>query len=319
MKNNTIRTLLSVALLSTVFAQPILAKEVRWVDRIVVIVNQDIITERDITDLMGSLKATMPKDQAVNDETLRQAAIEQLIDKKLVLQTAKRMNITATNAEIQSQIEQIAQSQNMSVEKLYQVVAKEGVKKDALHKTIAENIAIEKTTAQYMADVKVTDSDVQQFLAQNNFPTELPQYAVSHILIKTDDKKNDDAVRKQLLNIRGKLSQGVSFADLARQYSHDASSANGGNIGWVSQGLSSPAFDKALSGLQKGEVSPPIKSEFGWHLIQLNDQRMAAIPPEQRVAIAKNIIAQQKAPMAYQGWLQQMRSAAYIDFRKKPY
>ncbi|MBQ9182510.1 MAG: peptidylprolyl isomerase [Neisseriaceae bacterium] len=319
MKNNKIRTMMSAIVLATVFAQPVWAKEVRWVDRIVVIVNQDIITERDINDTIGNLKATMPKGQTPNNDELRQAAIEQLIDKKLILQTAKRMNIAANEAEIQSQIAQIAQSQNMSVEKLYQAIAKEGVKKDALHKTIAENIAIEKTTAQYMADVKVTDSDVQQFLAQNNFPTELPQYAVSHILIKTDDKKNDDAVRKQLLNIRGKLSQGVSFADLARQYSQDASSTNGGNIGWVSQGMSSPAFDKALSGLQKGEVSPPIKSEFGWHLIQLNDQRMAAIPPEQRVAIAKNIIAQQKAPMAYQGWLQQMRSAAYIDFRKKPY
>lgn len=315
-----IRTLLSAAIIAAAMSQPIVAKEVRWVDRIVVIVNEDIITERDINDLIGNLKATMPKGQAVNNEELRQTAIEQLIDKKLILQAAKRMNITATNAEIQNQIEQIAQSQNMSVEKLYQVVAKEGVNKDALHKTIAENIAIEKTTAQYMADVKVTDEDVQQFLSQNNLPSELPQYAVSHILIKTDDKKDDNAVRTQLVNIRKKLSQGVSFADLARQFSQDTASAtNGGSIGWVSQGMSAPEFDQALSKLQKGEVSPPIKSQFGWHLIRLDDTRMAPLAAEQRLAMAKNIIAQQKAPMAYQAWLQQMRSSAYIDYRKKPY
>ena len=315
-----IRALLSAAIIAAAMSQPIVAKEVRWVDRIVVIVNQDIITERDINDLVGNLKATMPKGQAVNNEELRQTAIEQLIDKKLILQAAKRMNITASNAEIQNQIEQIAQSQNMSVEKLYQVVAKEGVNKDALHKTIAENIAIEKTTAQYMADVKVTDADVQQFLSQNNLPNELPQYAVSHILIKTDDKKGDDAVRTQLVNIRKKLSQGVSFADLARQYSQDTASAtNGGSIGWVSLGSSSPAFDNALKNMKKGEVSSPIKSEFGWHLIQLNDVQMAQLNDQQRVNMAKSIIAQQKAPMAYQGWLQQMRSHAYIDFRKKPY
>lgn len=315
-----IRTLLSAAIIAAAMSQPIVAKEVRWVDRIVVIVNQDIITERDINDLVGNLKATMPKGQAVNNEELRQTAIEQLIDKKLILQAAKRMNITATNAEIQNQIEQIAQSQNMSVEKLYQVVAKEGVNKDALHKTIAENIAIEKTTAQYMADVKVTDEDVQQFLSQNNLPSELPQYAVSHILIKTDDKKDDNAVRTQLVNIRKKLSQGVSFADLARQYSQDTASAtNGGSIGWVSLGSSSPAFDNALKNMKKGDVSSPIKSEFGWHLIQLNDVQMAQLNDQQRVNMAKSIIAQQKAPMAYQGWLQQMRTHAYIDFRKKPY
>ena len=315
-----IRALLSAAIIAAAMSQPIVAKEVRWVDRIVVIVNEDIITERDINDLVGNLKATMPKGQAVNNEELRQTAIEQLIDKKLILQAAKRMNITASNAEIQNQIEQIAQSQNMSVEKLYQVVAKEGVNKDALHKTIAENIAIEKTTAQYMADVKVTDADVQQFLSQNNLPNELPQYAVSHILIKTDDKKGDDAVRTQLVNIRKKLSQGVSFADLARQYSQDTASAtNGGSIGWVSLGSSSPTFDNALKNMQKGDVSSPIKSEFGWHLIQLNDVQMAQLNDQQRVNMAKSIIAQQKAPMAYQGWLQQMRSHAYIDFRKKPY
>ena len=315
-----IRPLFVSIILSAALIQPALAKEVRWVDRIVVIVNQDIITERDINDMVGNLKAAMPKGQAVNNEELRQTAIEQLIDKKLILQTAKRMNISATNAEIQNQIEQIAQSQNMSVEKLYQAVAKEGVNKDALHKTIAENIAIEKTTAQYMADVKITNEDVQQFVAQNNLPNEVPQYAVSHILIKTDDKKGDDAVRTQLVNIRKKLSQGVSFADLARQYSQDTASAtNGGSIGWVSLGSSSPAFDNALKNMKKGDVSSPIKSEFGWHLIQLNDVQMAQLSDQQRLAMAKSIIAQQKAPMAYQGWLQQMRSHAYIDFRKKPY
>ena len=113
-----IRALLSAAIIAAAISQPIVAKEVRWVDRIVVIVNQDIITERDINDAIGNLKATLPKGQTVNDEELRQAAIEQLIDKKLILQTAKRMDIAATNAEIQSQIEQIAAAQNMSVEKI---------------------------------------------------------------------------------------------------------------------------------------------------------------------------------------------------------
>ena len=320
MKTNKICTMMSAVLLSAVLMQSAAANEVRWVDRIVVIVNQDIITERDITDLMGNIKATLPKNEVPDDTVLRQTAIDQLIDKKLVLQTAKRMEIGASEAEIAAQIEQIAQSQNMSVEALYKAIAKEGVSKENLHKTIAENIAIEKTTAKYMADVKVTDADVQQFLAQNNLPAELPQYAVSHILIKPDDKKGDNAVRTQLVNIRNKLSQGVAFADLARQFSQDTASAtNGGSIGWVSQGMSAPEFDQALSKLQKGEVSPPIKSQFGWHLIRLDDTRMAPLAAEQRLAMAKNIIAQQKAPMAYQSWLQQMRSSAYIDYRKKPY
>lgn len=320
MKFNQIHTIVCAMIMGIALVQPVAAKEVRWVDRIVVIVNQDIITERDITDLMGNLKATMPKNEIPDDATLRQTAVEQLIDKKLILQAAKRMNISATNAEIQNQIEQIANAQNMSVEKLYQVVAKEGVNKDALHKTIAENIAIEKVTAQYMADVKVSNADVQQFLSQNNLPHELPQYAVRHILMKTDSKKDDNAVHTQLLNIRKKLSQGVAFADLARQYSQDTASAiNGGSIGWVSQGMSSPAFDNALKNMQKGEVSQPIKSEFGWHLIQLDDVQMTPLNEQQRLAMAKSIIAQQKAPMAYQDWLQQMRTHAYIDFRKKPY
>ena len=248
---------------------------------------------------------------------------DQLFQLSFYAASASQKNIigelAAINAEIESQIAQIADAQNMSVEKLYQTVAKEGVNKDTLHKTIAENIAIEKTTAQYMADVKITDSEVQQFMAQNNFPNELPQYNISHILIKTDAKKGDDAVRKQLLNIRGKLSQGVRFEDLAHQYSQDASSMNGGNIGWIGQGMSSPAFDSVLANMQKDEVSQPVKSEFGWHLIKLNDRRMAQLTQEQRVNMAKAIISQQKAPMAYQGWLQQMRSSAYIDFRKKPY
>ncbi|MBR7059135.1 MAG: SurA N-terminal domain-containing protein, partial [Neisseriaceae bacterium] len=129
--------------------------DVKWVDRIVVIVNKDIITERDIDDVMNNIRSTQDKNAKIDENLLRQSAIEQLIDKKLLLQAAHFKKIIVSGEEIENSIESIANSQGISKQKLYDTIAKEGVSREMLHKTIAENLYIEKVTKQYMENIPV--------------------------------------------------------------------------------------------------------------------------------------------------------------------
>lgn len=296
------------------------AAKVEWVDRIAIIVNQDVITERDISDMEGNLKNSFPKGKAPDAAALRQAAIEQLIDKKLILQIAQRNNITASDAEIDQMVAQIAQGRGISTDKVYADIAKEGISRQFLRKTIAENIIVNKITQQeVMNAAQVSNEEVARFLAQNPQIPTVTQYEVRHILLKAEGR-SDQQARAELLKIRSQLQKGASFDALAAKYSQDdASAQNGGRIGWISRGMSAPEFDQALQGLKVGQISAPIKSGFGWHLMRIDNTRQQAMSEEERVAAARAFIAEQKAPQAYQAWLQQLREAAYVDFRKKPY
>ena len=306
-------------ILLAVFACSIQAAEIRWVDRIVVVVNDDIITERDIRDTVENMKKGASKSDATNNNALRQAAIEQLIDKKLVLQIAKSRDIKVSDNEIQQAVEQIAKSQNMTVDQLYKTIEKEGVSKENLHKTIAENIYIDKITSQYKSSIKVSDEEIAQFIQSNNIPTSVVQYEVQHILLK-NNKRSDSKVKNELAHIRKQLTQGASFEELAAKYSHDTQSASqGGLIGWISQGSSESSFDEILGSLKVGEVSNPVKSQFGWHLIKLKDTRQTQVSREQQIEFIRSYIIEQKTPHAYQQWLSELRKSAYINYREKPY
>ena len=292
--------------------------DVKWIDRIVVIVNKDIITERDIDDVMNNIRSTQAKNAKIDENLLRQSAIEQLIDKKLLLQAAHFKKITVSDEEIENAVESIANNQKISKQKLYDTIAKEGVSRDMLHKTIAENLYIEKVTKLYMESINVSDAEIQQFLSQKNAP-QITQYEVQHILLKSNKYKDKDA-KNELNKIKAQLNKGTSFDSLASSHSQDEASAkNGGNIGWITRGTSEESFEKALANLKVGQVSEPIKSKFGWHLIRLNNTRQVDMSEEEKIKAAREYLAEQKMPAAYQGWLEQMRKAAYIDYRKKPY
>src|SRR3546814_9423162 len=90
-----------------------------------------------------------------------------------------------------------------------------------------------------------------------------------HILIKTNKVMADDQARDLLLKLRRRIENGESFDELARRYSEDATAPQGGDLGWLSPGDTVPAFEQAMDALQVGQVSEPVKSPFGWHLIQV--------------------------------------------------
>lgn len=141
------------------------------------------------------------------------------------------------------------------------------------------------------------------------------QTHVSHILIKTTELISDDDARKRLETLRTRVLNGEPFEDLARANSDDLSAAKGGDIGWVYPGDTVPEFQRAMDALAPGELSEPVKSPFGWHLIRVEERRTEDVSDKRKRAVARNTLKQRKIEEATDDWLRQLISSAFVQYR----
>jgi len=136
-----------------------------------------------------------------------------------------------------------------------------------------------------------------------------------HILIKTNELTSESDARNRLLQLKERIDNGVKFDELARLHSEDASASKGGDLGWVNPGDTVPDFEKAMNALQPGEVSAPVQSPFGWHLIQVLERRDQDVTQERQKLMARQAIRERKAEEAFQDWVRQIRDSAYVELR----
>ncbi|WP_429318868.1 peptidylprolyl isomerase [Paraburkholderia sp. GAS448] len=143
----------------------------------------------------------------------------------------------------------------------------------------------------------------------------LVQTHVRHILLRVGDGMSEPAAREKLLEIKRDVLAGGDFSKFARTYSQDGSSSQGGDLGWISPGETVPEFERAMNALQDNQISDPVRSEYGYHLIQVLGRRDAEGSISQQMDLARQAIGQRKAEQAYADWLRQLRDTAYINYK----
>ncbi|ALS66840.2 molecular chaperone SurA [Pandoraea apista] len=144
----------------------------------------------------------------------------------------------------------------------------------------------------------------------------VPQIHARHILIRVGDGVSEAQARQKLLDIKAKIESGKGdFADFARQFSVDGSASQGGDLGWISPGETVPAFERAMSELKDGQISDPVRSEYGYHLIQVLGHRESQVSGDQERNLAMQELRGRKSEQQYRDWLQQLRDSAYVDYR----
>lgn len=144
----------------------------------------------------------------------------------------------------------------------------------------------------------------------------IDQTLARHILVATNELVGDDLARDTLLGLRERLDAGEDFADLARRQSDDpGSAARGGDLGWVEAGQMVPAFERAMDALGRGEISEPVRTRFGWHLIQVVDRRQHDNTEEFTRDMARESIFRRKAEEEHAEWLRRLRDEAYVEVR----
>jgi peptidyl-prolyl cis-trans isomerase SurA len=147
-------------------------------------------------------------------------------------------------------------------------------------------------------------------------PLVVEQTHARHILVKLNEIVSEDEAQHRLLTVRERLvNGGAEFAEMARQYSEDGTAANGGDLGWVNPGDTVPPFEKAMNELQPGEISQPVRSPFGFHLIQVLERRKQDMTKEAARLKARQEIRARKSEEAYQDWVRELRDRAYVELR----
>ena len=144
----------------------------------------------------------------------------------------------------------------------------------------------------------------------------IQQTQVRHILIRPSASLSEDEIRRRLESIRERVLAGnVSFEAMAKQYSVDGSAANGGALGWVYAGDTVPEFERAMDALQPGQISAPIRTQFGFHLIEVLDRREDAASPERQRQAARRALFESRSDAAWGEWLDELRARTYVEKR----
>lgn len=136
-----------------------------------------------------------------------------------------------------------------------------------------------------------------------------------HILVRVNELVSESEALHKLTGLRDRLVHGEDFAELARLYSQDGSAAKGGDLGWLYPGDTVPDFERAMNALQPGDISEPIHSPFGFHLIEVLERRVQDVSDERQRMAARQALRERKLDEAYQDWLRQIRDRAYVEYR----
>jgi len=141
------------------------------------------------------------------------------------------------------------------------------------------------------------------------------QNHVRHILVRTSESVSQDEATRKLLALRERIVNGSNFAELARLNSDDASAGRGGDLGWIYPGDTVPDFERAMKELKPLEVSKPVKTQFGWHLIQVLERRTTDASSDRKRLEARKALRERKSDEAFQEWLRQLRDRAWVEYR----
>jgi peptidyl-prolyl cis-trans isomerase SurA len=141
------------------------------------------------------------------------------------------------------------------------------------------------------------------------------QTRARHILVKTSELMSEGDARRRVEGLRQRIVAGADFAELARLNSEDGSAARGGDLGWLLPGDTVPEFERAMTALKPGELSEPVRTPFGFHLLQVLERRTADVGAERQRMQARQVLRERKAEEAYQEWLRQLRDRTYVELK----
>jgi parvulin-like peptidyl-prolyl isomerase len=281
-------------------------------DRIIAVVNTELI-------MLSELKAEVAGEERRLQGTYRGEELERrlhqveymgltrMIERKLQLQTAKTKGVEVADDEVQ----RAAQELKRQGEKI-----DEGNPDDK--KNIKEQLLLMRVVdREVRSGVMVTESEIQRYYQSHQNRFLMPdEYRISQILILRKSRETDEEARERAASVSSALNQGADFAELALKHSDGPEATKGGNIGFVRQGELLPQIERAISGLEPGQVTPPIETGDGWHIIKLDEKRPQQFRPFAEVkSEIQTLVFQQKTEDVYQVWLADLKNKAFIEVK----
>ncbi|HEB79783.1 MAG TPA: hypothetical protein ENI79_04840, partial [Rhodospirillales bacterium] len=242
---------------------------------IAAVVNDEVIS---IFDLNERLSLVMASSDSKNDPEVRKRLAPQvlrgLIDEKLKLQEAKRINVSTEQEEIEAALRTMEKRNDLPRGGLDDFLRNAGVNKAAMISQIETEISWSKVIG-YMfgSTIQITDEEIDEKLAEVKEMAGRPELQVAEILLPVNSPEDEDETQLLANRLSKQLKSGVGFQALARSFSQSSSAASGGELGWIKQGRLGAMLDAALSKLNPGESTEPIRALEGYYILLLHGRR----------------------------------------------
>lgn len=244
--------------------------------RIAAVVNDDVISILDVeARITMALTAAGIQDSPEVRRQLLAPVLRSLIDESLQIQEAESQGIRISELELQSAVDSVARQNNIPPSELDNFLAGLGVPKFALEKQIRAQLTWSRYISQRLRPtISVTDEDVAEEIARMEANRGKPEYLISEIDLFVDDPAREQEILETARRLVEQVRGGSAFPAVAQQFSQGSMANAGGDIGWVQRGQLRREVDAVLEDLDIGEVSDPIRSPEGYHIIQLRDRRL---------------------------------------------
>jgi peptidyl-prolyl cis-trans isomerase SurA len=249
-------------------------------DSIAATVNDEAISEYELRQRVALYLATAGlANQKLTEEQqkrIRSQQLELLEAEKVQLQEAVKKKITVSPVEVDKRINQMMSENHFDVNQLRATLTAAGASEEALRAQLTASIAWMKTVQdEYGDQVNITPAMVDAEMQRNAEGADKTHYRVAEIFLPVDNPEQDAKVRKDAEEIEDQLHKGAPFPLVARQFSQHPTAATGGDIGWVHDGQLAPELNSAVAKMNKGDISPPIRSTGGYYILGLRDRQEA--------------------------------------------
>lgn len=309
--------------LSLVVAAPHAAVSQQLIDGIAAIVNDNIITISEVREAMAFEAVELDKRYYGTELDLRRRelfrkTLQPLIDVEIQLERAKALNVTVTDQAVDRQVNQVKQENQLGDAQFEEILQSRGLTMEAYRENIRRSLLLSKlVTAEVRSRLVVTEEELRKAYEQQKERFSIAgELTVSHILFLAPEgatSEEETQARQKADAILQQLRAGGDFAALARQHSEGPSAENAGLLGTFRTGELLPGFEEAIADLQPGDISEPVRTQIGWHIIRLESAEAGGYQPLEAVSeeLSSEIMRTQ-SEQKYKEWIESLRQQAYI-------
>ncbi len=241
-------------------------------------VNGISITNAQLDEEIAKLPAAYTQNPNIEPAVLRQAVLDEMIAKNLLLQKADEMWISVTDEEVEEELTNFMVESGLSEEDLDLMLEEQSLTLEDVHNVLKEQLIINNLLeAEVLESIEVTDAEIEA--RYNELEAELTEYMASHILVCYEGKTRCEENRTQeealaiVSEVLSRIEGGEEFGALAEEYSDGPSAEMQGDLGWFRKGMMVAEFENAVFELDVGEISEGVETSYGYHVIKLTDKK----------------------------------------------
>ena len=270
--------------ISAADADPVKKAEIVKIDRIVAVVDQAVITEKELADRVKSVTAQLEKQgtELPPPAILEKQILERMITDRLQLQFASQTGLRVDDNQLDKTIERIAAQNKMDIPAFKKALLEDGIQYRKFREDIRSEITLARLREREVDNrINITESEIDSFIAMQAASNSSDEYEISHILIRAAEDTSPEDLKKLRTKAEDALAQlqaGKDFAKISASYSDAPNALEGGSLGWKNASQIPALFLEALKPLKAGELSPILRSPNGFHILKVTNRRGGSSP-----------------------------------------